>query len=232
MGSYYRLKELGFRLPAGPHVIGREAVEPLETASLLVEEARQTAARIVAEAQEEFERRRKQGYEDGLAQARAEATERLLAENEVLDGKLSEIEGGLTEIVVASVRRLVDGFDDSGKAAILVRAALKQMRREKKAEVRVSPALYDHMRRSVGGLTEEFPEVELVDVVEDPELEGAHVIVETAIGRVDGDLGRNLDALADVIFATAGRPMLAEAAETAATAEVAEPSADDAEDPA
>lgn len=223
MGGYYRLKELGFRLPTGPHILGREAVEPLETASLLVDEARQTAARIVAEAQEEFERQKKRGYEDGLAQARAEAIERLLAENEVLDGKLSEMEAGLTEIVVASVRRLVDGFDDREKAAILVRAALKQMRREKKAEIRVSPALYDHMRKSAGGLTEEFPEIELVDVVEDAELQGAHVIVETAIGRVDGDLGRNMDALADVIFATAGRPAPAETVETVATAGPAEP---------
>jgi hypothetical protein len=40
---------------------------------------------------------------------------------------------------------------------------------------------------------------ELVDVVEDSTLEGSHIILETSIGRVDGNIGQRLSDL-DVII--------------------------------
>src|SRR5690606_6224672 len=122
-----------------------------------------------------------------------------IGESALLDRKLAEIESGLVEIVVASVRRLIHGFDDREKAISLVRAALKQMRREKKAELRVSPEQYQEMRAAIGEIIRDFPEIELVDVVEDATLVSPQIIVETGIGRVEGDLGRNLDALEETL---------------------------------
>ncbi|MNL78634.1 hypothetical protein D3C87_2050730 [compost metagenome] len=40
MGTYYRLRELGFRLPAGAHVIKRSALEPIEAVQALVQDAK------------------------------------------------------------------------------------------------------------------------------------------------------------------------------------------------
>jgi type III secretion protein L len=120
----------------------------------------------------------------------------------LLDRKLAGAEAELTDVVVAAVRRLVQGFNDREKAEILVRAALKQMRREKKAELRVSHEQYQELRESISGLLKEFPEVELVDVVEDPTLVAPQVIVETSIGRVEGDIGRHLDELEAIVAGT------------------------------
>lgn len=219
MVGYYRLKEMGFRLASGAHILPREAFEPVEAATALVDEAQTVAAGIVEDARRIYEQERERGYREGLAMARLEAAGRLLEEGALLDRKLAEIEGGLTEIVVAGVRRLVHGFDDSEKAAILVRAALRQMRREKKAELRVSPQQYEEMRAAIGGIVADFPEVELVDVVEDATLAPPQVIVETGIGRVEGDLGRNLDELERAIRRAGLRPDAADEAAVPAEAE-------------
>ncbi|WAJ30518.1 type III secretion system stator protein SctL [Antarcticirhabdus aurantiaca] len=191
----YRLKEHGLRLPAGAHVLPTEAVEALEAADALVRAAQARAAEIESGAQAAFEAERLRGYEEGLRMARLEAIERLLGETHLLDEKLAEIEAHLTEIVIAAVRRLVQGFDDAQKAESIVRLALGQMRRETKAELRVSPELHEPMRARVADILKDFPEIKSVDVVEDMSLEGSRVVVETAIGRVDGDIGRSLDEL-------------------------------------
>jgi len=199
MAGYYRLKDLGFALAAGAHVLPKEAVEPIAAATALVDEAQRSAGQIVAEARQAYEDEKRRGYEEGVTLARLEAARMLLAETDLLDRKLADAEAGLADVVVTSVRRLVQDFSDREKAVILVRAALKQMRREKKAELRVSHAQYAELRESIGGLLKEFPEVELVDVVEDPTLVAPQVIVETSIGRVEGDIGRHLDELEAIV---------------------------------
>jgi type III secretion protein L len=76
---------------------------------------------------------------------------------------------------------------------------MKQMRREKVAELRVSSSLHEHFRARISAIASEFPEVRLVDVVEDSTLEPSRVILETSIGRVDGDIAQRLDDLETVI---------------------------------
>lgn len=208
MVAYYRLNELGFRMGAGYHLLGRDAVAPVDEATQLLAAAEARATQIVAEAEEGYRRECARGYEDGLARARLEAVERLLKESEVLDARIREVELGLVGVVVASVRRLVHDLDDTTKAEALVRSALKQMRREKRAELRVSPEQFLHFKAVMGTITKEFPEVQLVDVVEDSELMPPQVIVETSIGRVEGDLGRNLAELEVIIRQVAGGKMV------------------------
>jgi type III secretion protein L len=205
--GYYRLKSLGFALGAGAHVLRREAFEPVDAATALVAEAERQAAEIGAGAEEAFEAEKRRGYEDGLAMARVEAAERLLGESGALDTKLAAIERSLADIVVTAVRRLVDDFDDRAKAETLVRTALRQMRREKKAELRVSPSQFAEMKASVDAIVAEFPEVRSVDVVEDETLVAPQVIVETSIGRVEADLGRSLLDLERAVRASVVGPV-------------------------
>jgi type III secretion protein L len=199
VGSYYRLKELGYRLPAGAHILAKQDFAPIEDATRLLDDADTKAAEIVAAAEAAFQAERERGYQEGLAQGRLEAVERLLQESSTLDAKLREVERDLAGVVAACVRRLIDSFDDAARAEAIVRGALKQMRREKKAELRVSPAQVAHFKTVIGEMLKEFPEIELVDVVEDATLTAPQVILETSIGRVAGDFGARLAELENAI---------------------------------
>ena len=208
MVGYYRIRELGFRLASGAHIIPKAVFEPVEGACAIVDAARQLSDTIVEDAKRTFEEMKQRGYEEGMAQARLEAVERLVEEQRALDTRIAALEGDVSELVIAAVRSLVDSFDDNAKAEILVRASVRQMRREKKAELRVSPEQYPYLREAIGTIIADFPEVELVDVVADDTLVSPQIIVETAIGRVEGDMGRNIDDLALAIRNAAGaRPM-------------------------
>jgi type III secretion protein L len=193
--GYYRLNELGFRLGAGYQLLTSDEVAPVAEATRLLAEAEARATTIVADAEEGYRRECERGYQDGLDRARLEAVERLLAESHALDEKLRSVERDLVGIVVSSVKRLVHDLDDSVKAEALVRSALRQMRREKRAELRVSPEQFLHFKAAMVEIGKDFPEVDLVDVVEDADLSPPQIIVETSIGRVEGDLGRNLAEL-------------------------------------
>jgi type III secretion protein L len=202
MAGFYRLSNLGFRLAAGAHVLKRDDFTAIEEATSLLADAEEKAAAIVREAEEAYEREKLRGYQDGLAEAGIESVERLLTESHVLDQNLARIERDLSRLVAASVRKLIEGFDDEIRAEAVVTAALKQMRREKRAELRVPIALYEHFRTRIGAITKEFPEIDLVDVVEDPSLAARQIVVETSIGRVDVDLSQRLDDLEAAIRST------------------------------
>jgi type III secretion protein L len=199
MVGHYRLSEFGFDLPAGAHIVAPETVRAVEGATALIEAAEAKAAGIIKDAEQAYQDERERGYRDGLAKARLESFERLVGESATLDAELHRVEGELSRLVLACVRKLVDGFDDRAKAEATVRSALKQMRREKRAELRVAPSQYGHFNEAIGAITAQFPEVELIDVVEDAGLEAPRVIIETGIGRVDGDLGGNIAELEAIL---------------------------------
>ncbi|WP_294641443.1 type III secretion system stator protein SctL [uncultured Aureimonas sp.] len=195
MVGYYRLKEFGFALAGGAHVLKRAELEPVAAATALVAEAERRAVEILAGAEAAFEAERERGYRDGLAAAQIEAAERLLRENVVLDARLDRIEDDLAALVVAAVRRIFDDFDDNETALRLVRAALGQMRREHRAELRVARSQFAELRGEVDRIRADFPELQLLDIVADDTLVAPSVVVETAIGRVEADLARGLGDL-------------------------------------
>lgn len=204
MVAYYRLSELGYRLAPGIQILPPEAFAPIPAATALLRDAEARAAAIVAEAEAEYRRRSQAGYEEGLARARLEAVERLLREEGALDAGLRAVEAEMARVVMACIRRLVDTFDDDARAVAAVRGALRQMRRQRRAELRVAPGQYAALKVRLDGIVADFPEVELVDLVEDPVLEPPQIVLESRIGRVEAAIDAGLDELEAMIRAAAG----------------------------
>lgn len=211
MGSYYRLSELGYTLPAGAHVLPRETFEPLAAATGLLQAAEVRAAEIVADAEAAYRTKCEEGYAAGLERARAEALNRLLNETAALDHGLRQCEADLARLVGACVRKLVADFDDAARAESVVRGALKHMRREKRAELHVSPSQYRHFKARIEDIAREFPEMELIDVIEDPALTSPQIILESRIGRVEADVSGRMADFEEMV-----RDVAARFAETAA----------------
>lgn len=201
MGSFYRLKELNLRLPAGSHILTKETALQLHEATTLLETAEAEAARIRGEAQIAFEKERERGYAEGQRQADLDAVSRLVNETELLTGKLVELESELTGLVVDCVHRIMQGFNDHEKARSLIRSALQRMRKEKIVQLRVPPGWSQEIRASTDSVLSEFAEIELIDVFEDETLKPPRIIVESGLGRIDIDLERGIDGLRDLFHA-------------------------------
>ncbi len=199
MVSIYNLKDIGYRISDGASLIKAEQLSSVEEATRLVSQARATADEIVADAQRAFEEEKARGLEEGRNQARREAFERLVADQAVLDEGLRKMDADLADVVFRCVRKVVDSFDDRALAEAITRSALKQMRREKRAQLRVPSQLYETFCEKIDEIVRGFPEIELVDVVEDPSLMPPQIILESDVGRVDGDLTQALDDLSEVV---------------------------------
>jgi type III secretion protein L len=197
--GFYRLSELGFKLGAGAHIIRRSEFTAVEEANQLLSEAEARCAQIVQQAEEAYYDEKQRGYENGLEEARIESIEQLLHESHELDQGLLKIEKDLCRLVANCVRKFINDVDAAAHAESLVKDAMKQMRREKVAELRVPTELYGHFRERITAVVSEFPEIELVDVVEDSSLDSPRIILETSIGRVDGNVAQRLNDLEAVI---------------------------------
>jgi len=108
--------------------------------------------------------------------------------------------------VAAAVRRLIEDFDDDARATQLVRTALGQMRREKKAELRVSSAQFAGMKARMDDFLADFPGIDFIDVIEDETLTAPNIVLESAIGHVSGDFAFGLEALEEAIRAAGATP--------------------------
>lgn len=199
MAEFYRIAELGLSLPAQACLLRAGQVADLAVATDLIAAAEEHARIVGLQAEQNYHRELQRGYEEGLSRARLDAFQRLLAEDSELEIRLQDLGRDLARVVFNCVRKLVDGFADEELAVAMFRSALKQMRRERRAELRVSPSVGQGIKARLGELLRDFPEVELIDVVEDTGLQGSRMILETSIGRVDGDMSIRLRELEEIL---------------------------------
>ena len=204
MVAYYRLKELNARLEGGARIISAREFETIGAATEILSAADARAEAIAEEAERAFEAEKKRGYQEGLRKAEMDSVVRLASEQRALDEALCEIESELISLVESCVRKLVASFQDTARAEAAVRQALGTMRRERRAELRAPPALFGYFRETVEAIRADFPEIELIDVVEDESLDLDQVIVESAIGRVDAHLGQRMEEFRRLLLAGAG----------------------------
>ncbi|WP_407048030.1 hypothetical protein [Methyloraptor flagellatus] len=199
MVGIYRLDGLGFTVASGTHVVPASRFAAVEEADAIVRAAEARAAKILADAEAVHKSERERGFAEGSAEARTQVMGLLLQEVAELDRGLDAVTSDLSKVAADAVRKLIAGLAAEERIEALVRGALHQMRRERRAELRVPSAWLAHVGGRIAAITAEFPDVELVEVVEDQSLVGDHVVLETSVGRVDAHLGDRLAELEAVI---------------------------------
>jgi type III secretion protein L len=193
------LRGLGI-LEAAPHgVIPAARIEEAEAATTLLEDAEREAAAIRAGAQEALEEARAQGRREGLEAAAREAAARLLAEGAALDEALAALEGRLAELVAGCVRQVVGEIDRDELIDRTVATALGAVRSQRRLRLYVARAAAEPARAAVVRCRDDFPEIELVDVIEDPLLQVPDLRIESDLGVVHFVLDNTLADLGAVL---------------------------------
>lgn len=195
MVDYYRLKDVGLQLGSGARIIKRAEMADLETATDVISAARERAAEIVAEAERLREAERRRGYEEGLKAAERDAFERLIREQAVLDEALERSRADITDLVLGCTRSIVQHLDPVEVAVSMTRTALGRMRREKRCQLFAPASIATEVQARIAAILADFPEIELVDVVEDASLTAPNVVLASALGRVSCSLDESMIAL-------------------------------------
>ena len=140
MGSMFRLGESSVRPAAETKIIkADEYALYLEAASLL-DAAREKAAAMEAQAEKAYERKKEEGYRDGMEEGKLEHAEKMmetiLSSVEFIEG----IEDTLVSVVNQAIRKIIGEMDSKERIVRIVRTALNNVRGQQKVTVRVAPA--------------------------------------------------------------------------------------------
>jgi type III secretion protein L len=180
--------------PAGK-VVKAADVWAFKEAQALVADARRRAADIIAGAEAALEAERVRGYQEGLEQAKLEAAGQMMETVGRTVDYFARVEDRIVALVIASMKRVVEDFDDRTRVLAAVRNSLSFVRSQKQLTLRVHPERADIVKANLGELLSRYPGIGFLDVVGDPRLAGDACIVESEIGVVEASFDGLMQAL-------------------------------------
>ena len=182
-------------IASGSRVVRAADIAAWAEAEGLIAAARAQADAIVAGAQAAFEEERQRGYADGMAEAQMEQAEKMIDTVGRTIDYFARVEGDMVALVMAAVRKIIDGFDDAERVLIVVKNALSVVRNQKQMTLRLHPQQVDVVRSRVNDLLAAYPGVGYLDIVGDGRLSMESCILESEIGLVEASIEGQIKAL-------------------------------------
>lgn len=177
----------------------RKVLKEAEYATLLdaaqvIESARDEALRIVELAAAQAEQRRREGYEEGLREARAEQAQRLLAGALGTEGQLRALRQSMAQIVAKAVQQFLGETD----AAQLMTGAMQRIdaliRHEPFVVARVAAASEVALRDALARLGPEAPWTTRTRIVVDTALADGACVLQTPSGSLEIGVEAQIEA--------------------------------------
>lgn len=181
-------------LPApapGVKVLKADECETLRDAAGLIEAARAEAEEIRRRAEEVYERRREEGYADGLEAGKMEHAEKMMETVLASVEFIENIESTVVSVVSQSVRKIIGELDEDTRIRKIVGTALNTVRGQQKVTVRVAPVDEPAVSKSLAAMTSGS----YLNVIADTRLSAVSCILESELGVVDASLETQLKAL-------------------------------------
>lgn len=195
MGTMFQITADGIRPAPGTKLVKAEEFCKLLEASALLDAAREKAAELEKAAQEAYEVKRQEGYQDGLEEGKLEHAEKMM---ETIFSSVEFIEGiehTVVNVVNQSIRKIIGDMEDKERIVAIVRNALNVVRGQQKVTVRVSPADEAAVLEAMAAMTSNSTGNAFLTVVSDARLERDSCILESELGVVDASLSTQLKAL-------------------------------------
>lgn len=197
--EFLSVEAFGMRWDGRPRIIKAEALSAVEAAAAIIRAAEARAAEILRDAETVHAERRRQGYEEGRAEAEREALARLATETAALDARYARLEHDLGELLAGVMRRLAGEFTDEQKILVAVQGAFSKFRKTNSVRVGLHPDATVHKARIEAMIREAAPSLQFLEIVEDAALAPDAVLIETPIGRVETSLGLEIDAIVSAL---------------------------------
>jgi type III secretion protein L len=149
-------------------------------------------------AEEAFEARKNQGYQEGVEAGRDEYTLKIMDTVMASVEYLEKLEGDLANIVEEAVKKIIGDMPSEKVAVGLVRKALTMMRDDRRVVVRVAPGDEEAVRKELQGASGEAA-ASFLDVRADGRLSKGDCILESELGVVEASLKTQLKNLSQAL---------------------------------
>lgn len=190
------LKKKSFEVENAESVIKAEDVAALVKAEAIIAAAEEEAKAIAAQAQVEYEKEKRRGYEDGLAAGRAEILQKKLDLVEESVKYMQKVEGEISDLVIRAIKKCLSEIGNTEVVTSIVKKSMRAIvRNQREVTVKVSPAMVETVKKWSETIMAEFPTLTFVEVVEDARLNDTACVVDTAAGSVEASIDGQLKAL-------------------------------------
>lgn len=189
------LEKSGVSVVPTARILKREEHAFLLEGQRIVEAARHEADLIRQEAQQEYERKRQEGFQKGQEEGKAEISERIVETLGQSAAYFSKVEDAMVDMVVRSIRNVLGEMNQREIVERVVHRALESTRNESHVTVRVSPSQAEWLKTRVNSILQSFPKVQFLNIQPDNRLPEDGCVLETEIGVVDATLETQLKAI-------------------------------------
>ena len=195
MDRYFQLNRNDLLAAPGVKVLKADTVATYLDARGALEAVHARARQIDEDGRRAYEAEKQRGYEEGLAAGKMEMAEQMLENIASSVNSLENMETTVVDLVMQSMRTILDEIPPQEKVIKLVRRGLQHVRDQKTITLRVSDSDVETVRGQVDALVRDFPGVGAITVVGSPSLAAGACLLETELGVVDVSLAKQLEIL-------------------------------------
>ena len=190
------LKRKTFDVAVDRPLVTADEAGVLAQAEDVIAAAEVEAAQIREEAKAAYAAEKQRGYDDGIAEGKAEILMQKLNLLDEIVRYMESIELKVSEIVMKALRKCVAEIGDTELVIQIVKKAMQAVvRNQRQITVKVNPAMVAVVKGRLQEILAEFPSLSYIDVAEDAHLAAAACVVETEAGLVEASVEGQLAAI-------------------------------------
>ncbi|WP_419658324.1 FliH/SctL family protein [Desulfosarcina variabilis] len=168
-----------------------------EKADEIIHDAKMESEKIKLQANKAYVLEKEKGYKEGLKKSQdkmASVINRTIINS---DRYIHSIEDKITELVLGTVKKIIDGMDNREMISGLVKKSLNVMKNHKKIKLKISPIHLDYLNLKVDEIIISYPNIHEIEILADDRLDENQLILESPIGIVDASIETQLAAIKD-----------------------------------
>ncbi|MDR1366934.1 MAG: HrpE/YscL family type III secretion apparatus protein [Puniceicoccales bacterium] len=168
--------------------------EANEKSQRVLDEALDKREKIFEEAKKYYESEARRGYDDGYATGKAEMAKQLAELVVKSTDNMKYLESSIAGLVVKALQRIIGEVDRRELIVDIVRQALKAVKNQQEAILKVSPQDSQAVRDNLKEILSDGI-VDYLEVMADSRLKPGTCILETDLGVVDASLDIQVEAI-------------------------------------
>ncbi|MDR0595190.1 MAG: HrpE/YscL family type III secretion apparatus protein [Puniceicoccales bacterium] len=162
---------------------------------VIVLAAKDEAEKIVEKAKKTYESEKKRGYNDGITSGKEEMADQMMELATKSADSIAKLEKDVIDIVARAIKKILGDVNKNELIASVVKNALKMVKTQKQAVLKVCPSEVSFLRDRVDELTKDTPSIEFLDIVSDAHLSPGSCLLETDLGVVDASVSVQIAAI-------------------------------------
>jgi type III secretion protein L len=176
-------------------IVKRADFTEMLSAQEVVAGARRYAVEMQTTVEASVQAARQAGHEEGLRIAREEFAASVVETTARMESAFVGLEARIVNTVMGALQRILLQIDDREVLKGLIQRVLAEGRSQKHLRLRVAAVQFNEVNAALALVLRDFPEVEFIDVVKDPNAARGTCVLESDFGVIDASLDMQLAAV-------------------------------------